>query len=116
MARTEKAVDRSRPFRYWASCLQLPGELIQFLTNCERAVRVTYGTFARHADLRPLREEGHPAMYRISCKDNWAISFWRSEIPSGVQVYYFDWSRIEHIFVDRDVTGVSELEFLESMG
>jgi len=55
-------------------------------------------------------------MYRISCKDNWAISFWRSEIPSGVQVYYFDWSRIEHIFVDRDVTGVSELEFLESMG
>jgi len=108
-------VDRSRPFQYWASCPHLTGELVQFLTDCDRAVQITYDTFVRHVDLKPMRDEDHPAMYRISCKDNWAISFWKSELPSGVQVFYFDWSRIEHIFVDQKIDMKKELELLTAI-
>jgi len=63
-----------------------------------------------------LRRENHPATYRMSCADNWAISFWRSRLPSGARVYYFDWSRIEHVFVagevsfDREVESMKEVE------
>ena len=106
---------RSRPYRFWASCIQLTGELVHYLTDDERAVQITYGTFARHADLEPLRREGHPATYRMSCKDNWAISYWRSQLPSGVLVYYFDWSRIEHVFVDREIVLEFELQGLTSI-
>lgn len=105
----------SKSYRFWANCIQLTGELVQYLTDSERAVQITYGTFARHADLEPLREEGHPATYRMSCKSNWAISYWRSELPSGVRVYFFDWSRIEHVFVDREIVLEIELERLTSI-
>lgn len=54
-------------------------------------------------------------MYRMSCRDNWAISFWKSELPSGVLVYYFDWSRIEHFFVDREIVLELELEQLTTL-
>ena len=62
-----------------------------------------------------MRQEKHPAMYRMSCKDNWSISFWRSELPSGVRVYYFDWSRFEHFFVDQEIVLESELQRLTSI-
>jgi len=87
-------------YRFWASCPQMPGELVQYIADSDRAVRITHGTFSRHADVATLpggRE--HDALYRASCPDNWAISFWRSELPSGARIYYFDWSRIEHVFV-----------------
>lgn len=87
-------------FQYWASCPELSGELIHYITDPDRSQQITYATFAARVDLAPLRAEDHPAMYRISAPDNWAISFWRSELPSGVPIYYFDWSRIEHIFID----------------
>jgi len=51
----------------------------------------------------------------MSCKDNWAISYWRSQLPSGVLVYYFDWSRIEHVFVDREIVLEFELQGLTSI-
>lgn len=102
-------------FRFWASCPQLDGELIRYLTDSERAVRITYGTFARHADLEEMRKQEHPATYRMSCPENWAISFWKSKLPSGTLVYYFDWSRIEHIFVDREIDLKKELELLTAI-
>jgi len=104
-----------KPFKFWASCPQLEGELIHHLVDCDRAVRITYGTFARHVDLEELRKQDHPAMYRMSCPDNWAISFWKSWLPSRTLVYYFDWSRIEHIFVDRETSLKKELELLTAM-
>jgi hypothetical protein len=100
-------------FRYWECCIGLPGELVQYLTDSDRCQQITYATFAGHADLEPLRAEGHPATYRMSCKDNWAISFWQSQLPSGQKVYYFDWSRIEHVFVDEDVDLAAEMALLE---
>jgi hypothetical protein len=102
-----------RRYRYWECCIGLPGELVQHISDSDRSQQVTYETFARHVDLTKMREEGHPAMYRISCKDNWAISFWQSQLPSGRKIYYFDWSRIEHVFVDEDVDLERELALLE---
>lgn len=103
-------------FRYWACCIDLPGGLVRHVADTDRSRRVTYETFARHVDLEPLREEGHPATYRMSCKDNWAISFWRSQLPSGQRVYYFDWSRIEHVFVESPVDLERELDLLKEAG
>lgn len=96
-------------FEYWAACPQLTAEIVQYITDPDHATQVRYRTFARHANLQPLRQADHPAMYRISAPDNWAISFWRSRLPSGAPVYYFDWSRIEHVFVDRPVDFESEV-------
>ena len=104
-----------RPFKFWASCPQLEGELVQYLTDSERAVRITYSTFARYADLEAMRKQNHPAMYRISCANNWSISFWKSRLPSGTLVYYFDWSRIEHVFVDREIDMKDELDLLTAI-
>jgi hypothetical protein len=99
-------------FKYWSRCLEMDGELIRYVADRSRAVQVSYRTFARRCDLVQMRRETHPAMYRISCSNNWTISFWRSQLPSGVQVYFFDWSRIEHVFVDRSVNVKKELDLL----
>lgn len=88
-------------FKFWATCTGFPsGEIIHFITDPDRSRRISYATFAKHVDLKPLRRGDHPAMYRISAPDNWAISFHKSKLPTGQAVYYFDWSRIEHIFLD----------------
>jgi hypothetical protein len=79
------------------------GQIIHYITDPEREQEITYQTFARNVDLGPMRAESHPAMYRISAPDNWAISFYKSELPNGDPIYFFAWSRIEHIFVDPDL-------------
>jgi hypothetical protein len=85
---------------FWGACPDLTGPIIDYITD--QAVEVTYRTFARHADLSQMREDDHPAMWHISSPDNWAVAFYRSELPSGRPIYFFDWSRIEHVFVDPD--------------
>lgn len=102
-----------RRYRYWECCVGLPGGLVRYISDSDRSGQVSYDTFARHVDLGPMRAEGHPATYRMSCRDNWAISYWRSRLPSGQPVYYFDWSRIEHVFVAEPVDLARELELLE---
>ena len=88
-------------FRYWAACPDFSrGEIIDYIND--HAKEITYRTFAKRADLQPLRDKDHPAMWRISSPDNWAITFYKSQLPNGDPIYFFDWSRIEHIFVDPD--------------
>jgi hypothetical protein len=88
-------------FTFWASCVDLShGEIIHYITDGCRSQDITYQTFVKYADLSPLRQANHPAMYRISCPDNWSVSFHKSFLPSGAPIYYFAWSRIEFIFVD----------------
>jgi hypothetical protein len=89
------------PFEYWAACTDFSsGEIIHYITDPDRSKRITYQTFARNVNLDYLREIDHPALYRMSAPDNWAISFYKSKLPNGCPIYYFYWSRIEHIFVD----------------
>lgn len=86
-------------YTYWAACTDLFGALIHYITDGKRAKQITYKTFARSVDLASLPGgRGNPALYRISRPDNWTISFWKSKLPSGQTIYYFVWSRIEHIF------------------
>lgn len=100
-------------YGYWVSCVDMPGpapgELVRAIVDHPNDRRVTYKTFARHADLAPLRAVDHPAMYRISSASNWAISFHRSELPTGAPVYYFAWSGIEFFFVNTPVDLAAEL-------
>lgn len=94
-------MSKQKPFQYWAACPDFSsGEIIHYITDPDRSTSVTYNTFAKHVDLGPLRAQDHPAMYRISAPSNWAISFHKSKLPNGQPIYYFDWSRIEHIFID----------------
>lgn len=101
-------------FWYWTDCVGMPGgryagELVNSIRTHPADRRITYRSFARNADLRPLRADGHPAMWRISAPDNWAISFHRSRLPTGAPVYYFAWSGIEHFFVQEPVDVDAEL-------
>jgi len=105
----------ARGYRFWACCIDMPGELVGYITDYDRTQGITYGTFARHADVSTLPGgRKHDALYRASCTDNWAISFWRSSLPSGTRVYYFDWSRIEHVFVRQAPDLALEMRILES--
>jgi len=107
-------------FRYLTDCINIEGifghpaggQIIHYITQHPEERQVSYGQFARQVDLRPLRDAGHPAMYRLSAKDNWSVSFHRSQLPSGQPIYYFAWSRIEHIFVDQEVDVAAELAAL----
>lgn len=60
-----------------------------------------------------MREAEHPALYRISCPDNWSISFHRSVLPPGAPVFFFVWSGIEHFFTESEVDLEKELSLLE---
>jgi hypothetical protein len=86
-----------------------PGALVNAIRHGAASCAVSYKTFARFANLDFLRREGHPAMYRISCPDNWSVSFHRSRLPSGAPVYFFVWSGIEHFFVQDEVDVAQEL-------
>lgn len=101
-----------RGYTFWRACTDFTeprgGELVNYIKR--NATKITYPTFARYVDLGPLREAGHPAMYRVSAPQNWAIAFYRSRLPSGMPVYFFDWSRIEHVFVPAEVD--LDLEYL----
>ena len=84
-------------FRFWLHCPEMTGPVVDYIND--QAQQITYDTFAHRADLRALRAGGHPAMYRISAPDNWSVSFYKSELPSGLPVYFFDWSAMEYVFV-----------------
>ncbi|TFH26736.1 MAG: hypothetical protein E4H00_10225 [Myxococcales bacterium] len=84
------------PYRF--ACPDSYGEIIHYITDPDRSEQISYRTFAKYADLAPMRDADHPAMYRISSPENWAISFHKSKMPSGMPIVYFDWSRIEHVF------------------
>jgi len=89
------------------------GELVNAIRDHEKSEAISYRTFVRHVDLAPLREEEHPAMYRISCDDNWSVSFHKSHLPSGARVYFFAWSAIEHFFVEEMPDLELELKLLD---
>lgn len=97
-----------RSFFFSTTCCAIDGDLVRFITDDSRCTQISYRTFTRHVDLSPLRQQKHPAAWRISAPTNWAVSFWRSVFPSGAPVYYFDWSRIEHFFIDRHINYTQE--------
>jgi hypothetical protein len=92
-----------------------PGELVNAVKEHPEDRRITYKTFARHAELGPLRAADHPAMYRISSPENWAISFHRSRLPTGAPVYYFVWSGIEFFFVQEQPDVEAEVAALDRL-
>jgi hypothetical protein len=103
----------NKPFKYLTDCIGMAdGDLVNDLKS--RAVPIAYSTFRTYADLQPLRDEGHPAMYRISRPDNWSVSFWKTTMPSGQPVLYFAWSGIEHFFVARTADLEHESELLRA--
>jgi hypothetical protein len=112
---TRRVAQRPHSFQFWAQCTDFRcGDIIHYITDDDRATEITYDTFAKWTDLRELRASGHGSTYRMGAPGNWAISFWRSELPTGQRIYYFDWSRIEHIFLDPE-EGWPELREMDEL-
>jgi len=67
----------------------------------DRAIEITYRTFAKHVDVESIASSMGYAVGRakgLRLSDDWAVHFHRSKFR-GVPCYYMDHSRIEHIFV-----------------
>jgi len=96
-------------FTFWGACTDMPcGEIIWYITYPIRSQKIAYSTFTKQVDLDDMREINHPALYRISCKDNWQIAFFKSQLPLGDPIFYFKWSGIEHIFTASDTSPHAE--------
>jgi len=88
-------------FTFWGACTDMPcGEIIHYITDPIRSQKITYPTFSKQVELSGMRAINHPALYRISCKDNWQVAFFKSQLPLGEIIFYFKWSGIEHIFCE----------------
>jgi len=77
------------------------GQFIESITDHPESRLITKATFQRHADLHtlPRSHPFHPAEKMRGVQ--YLESYHKSKLPSGKPVYYFVWSGIEHLFVDR---------------
>lgn len=102
-----KNVSRKGAYVFYTRCCDGDGDMDNRLFGeeirkmVERARPVLYATLRRRcAGLaqieRKLGYDRHLAM-----KDDWAVSFHKSKYR-GARVFYFDHSRIEHVFVHKD--------------
>jgi hypothetical protein len=103
-----RANPRGSGMWFWTDCVGMPdapgagaGEFVRAIIDHPADRRISFRQFTRLVDLDSFPGD-HPARYRWSAPDNWAISFHRSALPSGAPVAYFKWSGIEHFFVDDD--------------
>jgi hypothetical protein len=87
---------RRHPFHFIGACPVMTREFVNYVTDNSKDV--TYTTLARYCDLDELREQNHPAMWRIS--NTYGVSFHKGKLPSGTPCYYFVWSAMEHFFVE----------------
>ncbi len=99
-------------FEVWVSWEddELPRELRDYIND--HAQEISYRTFTQRVNLDPLREEDHPAMWRISAPDNWSVSFYKSKLPNGDPIYVLDWKGIDHIFVDPERGRIDKQEMV----
>ena len=89
----------AKDYRFLTTCVDIPSEDLEaFEEMMENAKSVTYETLRRHCEgLREWEDMlGYGSWLRM--KDDYAVSFYKSTFK-GKPCYYFDWSRIEHVWV-----------------
>lgn len=104
---------KSDKFNFSWSCVNSNYEFVNYVRDHPQATEVSYKTFAKWTNLQELREEygrEWTFLYRISAKDNWSVSFWKSYTPTGKLLYYLVWSSIEHFFVSPNTNKEEEEE------
>ena len=77
------------------------GRFIRSIADHPENRPITKATFQRNADLNtlPLSHPLHPGEKMRGVQ--YLERYYKSKLPSGKPVYYFVWSGIEHLFVDR---------------
>ena len=94
-------------YKYLHDCVSCPRVDIVALIECiDNAIDITRRTFLKHVDRRDLDDhadsmgyELHPSRGLTMAAD-WAITYHRSTFK-GSRCYYFQWSGIEHLFVEK---------------
>ena len=94
---------------YRGNCISIgDGDAINDMKDNAR--EITYGTFMRYCDTRSVQEVARSLEYDyssnhggISLRSDPYVSYWRSRYK-GLEVVYFAWSGIEHVFCARELT------------
>jgi hypothetical protein len=90
---------------FFSNCVNWPEKLVDELREMiDRNITITRRTFLRHVDKATLAEIEKSLGYErrsLTMAKDWAVSYHRSEV-FGVRCYYFRWSAIEYVFVDRE--------------
>jgi hypothetical protein len=81
--------------QYQYDCVNCPKvkELDFIIQN---ARRIPYRTFIKNVDKEKIEEFN--TGFGIPIHKDYAVSFYKSKLPNGNQVYFFDHSSIEYIF------------------
>jgi hypothetical protein len=102
-----KGFTNARCYVFYTRCCDGDGDLDdrvfgeEISKMSERARQVTYSTFRKRCVGLPEIERALGYDKHLAMKDDWAVSFHKSKYRRA-RAFYFDHSRIEHVFVHRD--------------
>lgn len=94
----------SKDYVFWTTCVGSVGSLIDEMVDDDISREVTYETMLKHCDgmLETAMSLGYERSKAqgLTIKDDFQVSFHKS-FYAGAPCYYFDYSRIEHIWILR---------------
>ncbi len=102
-----KTFTNARRYVFYTRCCDGDGDLDdrvfgeEISKMAERARKVTYLTFRKRCVGLPEIERALGYDKHLAMENDWAVSFHKSKYR-GARAFYFDHSRIEHVFVHRD--------------
>lgn len=85
---------------YRTNCTQSTAEIINFISD--NATDITFRTFCRHTDWKPLANDMGYCRGGLVLRDDWHVSYHKVNpgIIGGHRVYFMCHSAIEYIFAD----------------
>ncbi len=110
-AKIRDACKPSCPWVYLGACVELTGPLINYITDDERAQRLTFEEFKEAGP--PLEDVANALGYSndLPLRTDRHVTYWRSQLPPnhphypGREILFLDHSRIEYIWVRRTPGG-----------
>lgn len=87
----------SARFGFVGDCVGLNGDVIRHMKL--GAEQITYDDFV--SDVGASVPRVYDAERAVPMSDDWAITFWRSSLPSGQPVVYYAESGVEYVFTER---------------
>jgi hypothetical protein len=108
-------------FEFYTDCVSLDSNSGHYIRDMvDSSEKITYETFLRNVNreefYRMEKALGYGNDIGLRMKKDWAVSFFKG-IFRGKPCYYFDWSRIEHIFLRiDDINDLDHEDYQNSFG